>query len=158
MALDVLARYAQGWFPVRQANPAKSPKAFQEPKTLPVLPAKIPRERKLGINKCAVWKTKTMAEDNITPSRTTFALSLVLKTMEDINIRIKPEKINQKLPTSNIVPNKDTCEFAEKTEESRKERTTPNPETNNQDLGPRKSRRRQAPQLEATLWRFQLEF
>src|SRR3989344_542944 len=120
---------------IRQANPAKSPKAFQEPRTLPVLPAKIPRERKLGINRCAVWKTKTIAEDNITPSRTTFAFSLVLKTMEDISIRIKPEKINQKLPTSNIVPNRDTCGLGEKTDERRKAKTIPSPEAKSQDLG-----------------------
>jgi len=55
--------------------------------------------------------------------------------MEDINIKTKPEKINQKLPASNIVPNKDASEFLEKRAESRKAKTTPSPDTKSQDFG-----------------------
>jgi hypothetical protein len=55
--------------------------------------------------------------------------------MEDISIRMKPEKINQKLPISNIVPKKDTCIFAEKTDDRSKTKTTPSPERSSQDFG-----------------------
>jgi hypothetical protein len=59
----------------------------------------------------------------------------VRKTTEDISIKTKPEKINQKLPMSNMVPNKDTWGFLEKRAERRKAKAIPNPDTNNQDLG-----------------------
>lgn len=74
-------------------NPAKIPSAFQEPKIFPVLEAKIPSDKTLGINKWAVWKIRTKAEDNITPNKSIFACLGFLKTTEDISIKRKPAKI-----------------------------------------------------------------
>ena len=36
---------------IKQENPAKSPSAFQEPKTFPVLEARIPNDKIAGLNK-----------------------------------------------------------------------------------------------------------
>ena len=55
--------------------------------------------------------------------------------MEDISNKTKPEKINQKEPMSNIVPNQDTSEFPEKRVERKKTKTIPKAEVNSQDLG-----------------------
>jgi hypothetical protein len=95
----------------------------------------IPRDVTLVANKCMLWKTKTRAEDNIETSKTIFACLGVRKIVADISIKTKPAKINQKLPISNIVPNKETSELEERSAERRKIRATPKPETNNQDFG-----------------------
>ncbi|OGI66569.1 hypothetical protein A2823_00425 [Candidatus Nomurabacteria bacterium RIFCSPHIGHO2_01_FULL_41_91] len=87
------------------------------------------------MNKWALWKIKTKAEDNIIPSKTIFARLGVLKIIEEKSIKTKAERINQKDPISNMVPNKDTCDVPEKRAESRNTKVMPNPDTNNQDLG-----------------------
>ena len=58
-----------------------------------------------------------------------------LKTIADISIKRKPVKINQKDPTSNIVPKKDTCEALEKKAERKNTRTIPTPASMHRDLG-----------------------
>jgi hypothetical protein len=55
--------------------------------------------------------------------------------MEDINIKTKAEKINQKEPISNMVPNKETCGLLENKDESRNTKTIANPDKINLDLG-----------------------
>ena len=120
---------------IRAENPAKSPSAFQDPKTFPVLSAKIPNDRIVGINKWTLWKIKTRTEDNIMPSRTIFARRGLRKTIEEKSIKTKPEKINQKDPISNIVPNKDTWEFEEKRAESRNTKAIPKPDAKSHDFG-----------------------
>ena len=55
--------------------------------------------------------------------------------MEDINIKRKPERINQKVPTSNIVPKKDTGEVFEKKADKKKAKTPPIPPNKETDLG-----------------------
>lgn len=52
-----------------------------------------------------------------------------------MSIKTKAAKINQKLPTSNIVPNKDTCGVEDKREESKNIREMPAPESIIQDFG-----------------------
>lgn|SRR3989339_201284 len=69
------------------------------------------------------------------PSNMVLPCRGVRKTTEDINIRTKAAKMNQKEPMSNIVPNKDTWELPEKREERRKTRTMPSPEARRADLG-----------------------
>jgi len=76
-----------------------------------------------------------MAEDNINPSKTVLACFGVLKTTADINIKRKPAKINQKLPTSNIVPNKDACGLEENKAEIKKTKAIKNPAPINLDFG-----------------------
>jgi hypothetical protein len=76
-----------------------------------------------------------MAEDNIDPSKTIFACLGVRKTTAHINNKTKLVKINQKLPISNIVPNKETPALEEKRAERRETMTTPSPDINNQDFG-----------------------
>ena len=55
--------------------------------------------------------------------------------MADISIKRKAQKINQKLPTSNIVPKKDACEAFENKAERKTATTTPPPEIRKADLG-----------------------
>jgi hypothetical protein len=83
----------------------------------------------------ALWKIRARAEDKITPNNTIFACLDPRKTSEDISNKIKPAKIYQKLPTSNIVPNKDTCELLLKRTDNKTARTIPNPDTKSQDFG-----------------------
>ncbi len=45
--------------------------------------------------------------------------------MEAINIKRNAEKMNQKVPRSNIVPKRDTCVALEKMDESKKDTTIP---------------------------------
>lgn len=78
---------------IRPENPAKSPRAFQEPKIFSVFPAKIPSDRKVGMNKWKAWKIKTKNEDKMAPSKSIFARLGFLKTTEDISIKIKPVRI-----------------------------------------------------------------
>src|SRR3989339_218498 len=68
-------------------NPAKSPKAFQEPNTLAVFPSKIPSDSKLGINKWKIWNRNKTPEDMITPQNTILAFFMSFKRMEEINIK-----------------------------------------------------------------------
>jgi|SRR3989344_4798826 len=81
------------------------------------------------------WKIKTITEDNMIPSKTIFAPLGVRKITEDKNIKIKLAKINQKDPTSNIVPKKDTSEFPEKIVDNKKAKAIPNPDNKSQDFG-----------------------
>jgi hypothetical protein len=69
------------------------------------------------------------------PIKTVFTCSTVRKISDDISIKTKAEKINQKLPISNITPNKDTDTLPENKAESKNTNDIPNPDTNNQDLG-----------------------
>ncbi len=69
------------------------------------------------------------------PSSTIFARFGFLKTIEEKNINIKPAKINQKDPISNMIPNKDTCGVPEERAESKKAMIIPRPETRSHDFG-----------------------
>jgi len=69
------------------------------------------------------------------PNKSTFALLGSRKIMEDISIKRKPAKINQKVPTSNIMPKRETCEVPEKRAESKNTKTTPSPPNKDADLG-----------------------
>ena len=60
---------------------------------LSVFPPKIPSDKSSGIKKRKIWKRNTMLDDMITPNKTVLAFSLSFKTIEDINIKIKAEKI-----------------------------------------------------------------
>ena len=51
------------------------------------------------------------------------------------NIKIKPEKINQKVPISNIIPKKDGEDGEDKIEESRNASTCPKPPHKIYDFG-----------------------
>ena len=55
--------------------------------------------------------------------------------MEDINIKIKAANINQKLPTSNIVPKKETWENLDKKVEKKNTKTIKRPLKSVADLG-----------------------
>jgi len=120
---------------IRQENAAKIPSAFHDPKTFPVLPPNIPRERIAGRNKRNPWKTRTSADDNIVPKRTVFASLGVRRIIEHISISKKAEKMNQKLPISNNVPNKDTWGFVDTSAEIKKANVMPKPERMRGDFG-----------------------
>jgi len=134
---------------MRPANPANNPKAFHEPKMFPVLSAKIPNENTLlsikaslevepkigSINKRKPWKIRTKADANIEPSKTVFACFGVRKITADMNNKTKLAKINQKLPTSNIEPNKADSRLTEKRADKKVIRTIRNPALIKRDLG-----------------------
>ena len=69
------------------------------------------------------------------PNRTILAFLGFPKIIEDNSIKRKAEKINQKVPMSNIVPKKDTSETFEKRAERKKAKTTPPPPHKHKDLG-----------------------
>ena len=116
-------------------NPANIPRAFQEPNKLPTLEVKMPNDKALGKNNRKIWKTKTMAAENTVPSKTILALLESLKTIEDINIKIKPEKMNQKVPMSNIVPKNEAWRAPEKMAERKTANTMPRPPSKQADRG-----------------------
>ena len=74
-------------------NPAKSPKAFQEPKILSVFPPKIPNDNKSGTNRRRLWNKNKIAEDIIIPQKTVFAFFISFKTMEESSIKRKAPNI-----------------------------------------------------------------
>ncbi len=76
-----------------------------------------------------------MAEDNTTPTKIVLAFLESLITTEEININKKAEKINQKVPISNIVPKNDTEEAEEKKAERNTDTTINKPERIIGDLG-----------------------
>ena len=119
----------------RAVNPVKIPKLFHEPKRVSVLVDKIPKEKILGKKICNVWKTKVIIADNIKPNKSILAFFGVLKTIEDKNIKRKPEKMNQKDWTSNIVPNKETPCTLETRAETRVAKTTKKPPNKHTDSG-----------------------
>ena len=68
-------------------NPAKSPKAFQDPKILSVFPTKTWNDNKSGIKKRKLWNINKIVEDKITPKKTVPAFLLSFKTRAETNIK-----------------------------------------------------------------------
>ena len=116
-------------------KPAKSPKAFKEPNRLPVLSPKIPKESVFGINNRRVWNKSKTAEDAIIPNKTILDFFSSLKIIADMSIKRKAPNINQKVPTSSIVPKKETFKAGESNAESKNTKTTPKPESKILDRG-----------------------
>lgn len=69
------------------------------------------------------------------PNNTILAFFASRKIIDAINIKIKPEKINQKEPTSSIVPNKDKLDAPPKIADKNTTNTTTAPANNEEDLG-----------------------
>jgi len=69
------------------------------------------------------------------PNKTMRAFLGSRKIIEDKSIKRNPAKINQKVPTSNIVPKKDTEDAEEKNAERRKTIEITKPENKSEDLG-----------------------
>ncbi|OGI59536.1 hypothetical protein A2814_03335 [Candidatus Nomurabacteria bacterium RIFCSPHIGHO2_01_FULL_38_19] len=69
------------------------------------------------------------------PNKTILAFWGSRKVIADISIRRKPLKINQKEPTSSIIPNKDALDAPEKMAERKETRTMPAPASRHIDLG-----------------------
>lgn len=76
-----------------------------------------------------------MAEEMIMPKRAILACKVVRNTIAERSMSAKPEKINQKLPTSSIVPKKDTSLLADISADRRKATTTPPPLISKLDRG-----------------------
>ncbi|MEK7564330.1 MAG: hypothetical protein AAB510_02040 [Patescibacteria group bacterium] len=115
-------------------KPWNTPNALKEPKTLSVLPVNTPKERRLGKNIRRVWKTSITVENNIIPKRSIRVFLASRKTIEEITIKTKTHKINQKVPTSSIVPNKVTPRDLENKADNKETKTTPPPPTKTNDL------------------------
>lgn len=117
------------------ANPLKNPNEFHDPITLSVLLFKKPKENVCGDTNLKTWKSKTAEKAMITPMSTIFALCESDNTTEEININMKQEKINQKVPMSSIDPNKDTEGTFESMEDKNTISTTNIPANKTLDLG-----------------------
>ncbi len=74
-------------------------------------------------------------KENTTPHKTFLALLGSFRTSAETSISINAAKVNQKVPTSNMIPNIETCGFEERSAETKKDKTIPKAETAIQDLG-----------------------
>lgn len=74
-------------------KPAKSPKAFQEPKILSVFTPKTPKDKNSGKNKRRPWKINTKIDEAITPKKTILTFFVSFKTIEETNIKRNAKNI-----------------------------------------------------------------
>src|SRR3989344_8625610 len=116
-------------------KPAKSPRLFQEPKTLAVLPSRRPKDNHLGKNKYALWKISRSIDEKITPHKSMCACFSERTLSATRDISMKPANTNQKLPVSNITPKRDTGGLAESKAEAKDTSITTSPDNRSQDLG-----------------------
>jgi hypothetical protein len=95
----------------------------------------MPRESPTGKKNLKVWKSSTTPNEAITPRRRMRALVRLPNIIEANIISRKAERINQNVPTSNIVPKNDIAGDAENIADRRVTNTISRPERINGDLG-----------------------
>jgi hypothetical protein len=137
LAARVIVKNSSTSKETRAESPANMPNAFHEPKILSVLSVRLrtPKDRKPGTKKRTAWNTKTTAVEIMTPNNTVLAFLRLPSTTEEVNISKTHVKMNQKLPKSNMVPKKETCEALERKAERKNTTTTPRPASKVEELG-----------------------